>query len=266
MTCCYEFTNDDSKALNDLYVKKSEYKLKNKALSKTDSNKIDKLLDKKQKSENGFLSEGAKTYIKSVWLDNEYKYRTNLVNDQILKGHYCEDKAITLVQDVLGGDFRFKNKKRFNNEYLTGEHDVGIESTKTIEDIKNCNDIDTFSKKEEPSKSDLYYGQGQGYLDLTGYDKFRLCYCLINTPDFIVRKMLDKAFYAFGAHEGFYGFTYFEQLYNQECENIHNRTNFDHIPIEKRLKYFEFERDQEYINRMHKQIELAREYYKTLEL
>ena len=54
----------------------------------------------KADKEAGLLSETTKTYIREIWLKNEYGYDEVVITDAMLKGLLCEQDAMQLVQDV----------------------------------------------------------------------------------------------------------------------------------------------------------------------
>jgi hypothetical protein len=58
------------------------------------------------------------------------------------KGLQCEDEAISLVNDVLGLGFIFKNEEHFNNDWITGTPDVN--TNEILLDIKCSYEAHTF--------------------------------------------------------------------------------------------------------------------------
>jgi len=59
-----------------------------------------------------------------------------------------------------------------------------------------------------------------------------------------------------------------DELFNQDeiANQIRRNHTFSHLPIEKRIKTFEYDYDESEIERMKAKIIKAREYYNTLSL
>jgi hypothetical protein len=202
------------------------------------------------------LGATGKSYIKSLWLCLEYGYKEPMVTDVLLKGNMCEQDGMALVTDVYGGDeFRAKNKKNFEDDFFMGTPDVIL--SKIIEDIKNAWSLKTFAEIEKPDP--VYYAQGQVYMHLTGRRLFRIHHCLINTPAELVYNEQKKFFWKYGGDEN-------NQHFKEAAEQIARNHNFDHIPMEQRVKTFEFEYNADFIAELQSKVILARKYYSTLQL
>ena len=204
------------------------------------------------------LGQTGKSYIQELWLHLEYGYKEPMVTDVLLKGNMCEQDGMALVTDVLGGDeFRSKNKKPFGDDdpYFMGTPDVVLKDV--VEDIKNAWSLKTFVNIEKPDP--VYYAQGQVYMHLTGRELFRIHHCLINTPIELVQNEQRKFFWKYGGNEE-------NRHYQDAAIQIEQNHNFDHIPMEKRVKTFEFEYDPSFIAELQSKVILAREYYSSLQL
>lgn len=204
--------------------------------------------------EAGNLGETAKSYIEEIWLQNKFGYKEEAMTDEMLKGLICEQDSMELVQKVLGGNFRVKNRENFKNDYLTGTPDIILPDS--VEDLKTSFTVKTFFKAELNS---LYYWQGQVYMELTGRKNFRLIYCLVNTPEEIVLDLEKRVYYKFSCDEE-------NPHYKTWIEQIRKNHTFDAIPAEKRIKVIEFTHNPYDIEKMYRKIDKAREYYKTLTL
>lgn len=196
----------------------------------------------------------AKTYIEDLWLYHKYEYLEIIWTDEIMKGLLHEQDAIGLLCEI-DEIWRKKNEVKFHNEYFTGTPDVILSDV--VEDIKTSWDLRTFFRvKQVP---DLYNGQAQVYMYLTGKKKFKLHYCLINTDESLIQSAIKRVFYKFGSSEENPHFTeYLEALYNNH--------RFDSIPIEKRVKTFDIDFDESYIKELEFRAKKGREYYNTLSL
>lgn len=203
------------------------------------------------------LTEGIKTICKELFLKNEFGYDEPLFTDTLKKGLLCEQDSIALVQKVLGGEFRVKNKDRKSNDFIVGSCDIALKEEDVIEDVKSSFNLKTFFNAELNA---TYEAQGQGYLKLWDKSTYRLIYCLVPTPYEIVLNQQKTFFYKFDCDEA-------NPDYIAACNQIeHNNNLILKIPKEKRVKVFEFSRDEEAMDRAEKRIELAQKHYKTLGL
>ena len=214
----------------------------------------------KADKEAGLLSETTKTYIREIWLKNEYGYDEVVITDAMLKGLLCEQDAMQLIQDVANdGIFREKFKgDALKNEYIIGSPDIVITDNgdKVVEDTKCSFTIKSFAEAE---MTKIYEWQLRGYMWLTGATKARLRYALVDTPLEIIQEEQKRAFFRFGCDEN-------NKHYQQISEQIERNHTFSHIPAEKRLKTYEISHDENKIVHLMAQIEKCRNYYQTLEL
>lgn len=204
----------------------------------------------KADKEAGNLSEGAKTYIESVFLENNYGYKDFFQTDETLKGILTESTSLKLVHDVLGGEFRFKNRDLFENDYIKGTPDVIL--SEIIEDIKSSFTIKTFLGSDITKQ---YEWQLRAYMWLTGRKKARLIYCLNDTPSEILTKLKHRESYK-----------YSETDFLDVCNQIDKNHTYSHIPAKDRVKVFEIEHSDEKIELLKAKIIKAREYYSQLKL
>lgn len=207
----------------------------------------------KADKEAGNLSETAKTMIEERWLFDNFGYRDDITTDEMLNGILCEQDAMQLVQDVLGGAFRKRSKTHLENDYLTGTPDIILDDA--VEDTKCSFTIKTFFNAE---CTKLYETQLRCYMALTGIKKSRLIYCLVDTPLEIIEKMKSKIYYQFKDEN--------HPDYIKACEQLEKNHDISIIPKEKRIKVFEFEHDQAFIDKLYTKIEKANEYYNQLSL
>lgn len=210
----------------------------------------------KADKEAGNLSETAKSVIDELFLEKEYGYKNHVYTEPILKGLLCEQDSMGLVQTVLGGEFRIKNKETFKDNFICGTPDIVLKKEDVIEDVKTSYDIKSFFNA---SLTDEYFWQGQGYMHLTCKKNYRLIYCLIDTPFEIVQEEQKRWFFKFGCDEN-------NPQYKEICESIERNHSYKHIPIEKRIKIFDFKYEPAKIEMMLKKVEKAREYYQSLKL
>ena len=209
----------------------------------------------KADKEAGKLSETAKTLVESMWLKNNFGYREIITTDAMTKGLKLEQDSMALVQSVLKGAFRIKNRKQLSNDYLIGTPDIIL--TDYVEDIKTCYNLRTFFEAE-PTK--LYLTQAQCYMALTGRKSYRLIYCLVPNTDEAIIKECERVAWQ-------YGRDYENQDYIDHCTQIKlNNDCIKSIPPMQRVKIFEFSYDESVMDMLYKKVELARGYYLTLKL
>lgn len=168
------------------------------------------------------------------------------------KGNLVEDEAIEMAANALELGFLYKNHEHFTNEFLTGTPDVNTNDI--LLDVKSSWDATTFPffATEIPTKD--YFYQLQGYLELTGKTEALLVYCLVNTPADMIEDEIRRAHWA-------------ARLIDESQElrdEVLKRHSFDHIPDNRRVKFFKVEKDEQVIAEIKERVELCREYFNTL--
>jgi hypothetical protein len=198
------------------------------------------------------LSQTAKTYIEEQVLRAKYGVIKTFSSRYTDKGNLVEDEAIEIASNALEMGFLYKNHEHFENEWLTGTPDVNTNDI--LLDVKSSWDATTFPffATEIPTKD--YWYQLQGYLELTGKTDALLVYCLVNTPIQMVEDEIRRAHWAAQL---------LEENYDLRDEVL-KRHNFDHIPLNRRVKVFKVEKDEQVVNEIKERVELCREYYETL--
>lgn len=198
------------------------------------------------------LSQTTKTYIEEQVIHDKYGIRKQFSSRYTDKGNEVEDDSIQLASQVLDLGFLWKNDEHFSNEWMTGTPDVNTDTV--LLDVKSSWDATTFPffATDIPTKD--YYYQLQGYMELTGKTKAVLCYCLVNTPSTMVEDEVRRAHWNANLLE--------ESL--DLRDEVQRRHNFDHIPDNRRVKYFEVEKDEQVIEEIKARVELCRDYYNTL--
>lgn len=262
-----EMTEKEVADLKELELRKAGVFLTptGKVGSFSPKNKSD--LDRLIKKKNAPFEFGdtAKTMIKQMWLYDQYNYKDIVITDELIKGNYCEEDAIGLVSNLIPEkEYRIQNNERFSNDFFQGKPDVLLKSIDLVEDQKTCFDKRTFMNTT--SLNPLYYGQGQVYMDLTGLNRFRVNYCLVTTPEVLRFKMLKKYYYKllFGKDEN--GDDRLDPIYEEIVEQIEANHSVEDVPFEKRLKSFEFEKDEKYLSKLKDRVLKARKYYNTLSI
>lgn len=216
-------------------------------------------------------------YIRATRRRNEYGFDEPVASKEMIKGNLCEQDAIDLVSKVIPEPvFRKKNPHNFRDldGYFTGTPDVilwprpGVDPKDpneqpipafdgVVEDVKTSWNLRTFDEVETPPE--FYVCQAQIYMYLTGIRYYRLVYCLVDTPWELIEEEKKKFFFKFGGDESP---EYIEAA--RKLELVHRVS--PKIPLEDRVKVFEFEYDPEYIERLKNRVDLARDLYGKLKL
>lgn len=228
----------------------SDLKEKQKINKITDSQIITlgKLIE--QKKAKPKLSTGAKSYLQDLH-KREMTGRQDQIRSKYLdKGIQVEEQSLTLYSKVYG-KLLIKNKKRYTNEYLTGEPD---NTQEIIRDIKSSWDIMTFPLYDEEVKNHDYLWQGQGYMELTGLKMFELIYCLVDTPAPLIEDEKRRTAWKLAL---------IDLPQELEAEIVNNLTYSD-LPMELRVKVFKEAYSSEKITLLYKYLDLARIYLNEL--
>jgi hypothetical protein len=198
------------------------------------------------------LSQTAKTYIEEEVLRAKYGIIKTFSSRYTDKGNLVEDEAIEMAANALELGFLYKNHEHFSNDFLTGTPDVNTGDV--LLDVKSSWDATTFPffATEIPTKD--YYYQLQGYMELTGKTEALLVYCLVNTPADMIEDEIRRAHWN-------------ARLIDESQElrdEVLKRHSFDHIPDNRRVKFFKVEKDEQVIAEIKERVELCREYFNTL--
>lgn len=218
------------------------------------------------------LSQGAKTYVKEVWLENEKGFKEEVTDKKLRKGLQAEEDAINLISFV-DGIMYVKNEKRVYKNHLTGEADVvtlfkdmeveGKEETieaKVIDDTKCSWNSRTFM---QATLTTGYEWQGRAYLYLYDADIFRLRHCLVDCPPDVFADEYKRFCWSNNIIDDSLpeyqdAIKQFERNYLYESSELYTK--------EERVKTFSLVRDYQLEEVLLKSVELAVEYYQTITL
>lgn len=187
----------------------------------------------------GELSESAKKLIQDevkaeyfgVRKETYSKYMEKGKEKETSKKEYATQSSIDLLNE---SEFRLakpyvKNTERKSNEWITGECDIYDPEARLVRDIKTSWSMYTFPLFDTECKD--YEWQMRGYMWLWDCDTASVDYCLVDTP---------------------------EHLIGYEQRDIHI---VSHLPVDKRVKSFVFERDLDKEERIKIRVEQLNEYY-----
>lgn len=231
-------------------LKALEEKAQCKGLTDKQAITLEELKEKRDKKPE--LSQTTKSYLMDIYIEEVYGRVKDTSSKYTEKGLYCEEDGLSLASDHFD-KLLIKNTKKFENEFVSGTPDCL--TLEPVLDIKCSWDIWSFLgakiKKE-------YYWQGIGYMKLTNKEKYKLVYCLCNSPEHLIVSEKSKAMYISGlAHDS-------EEWLIQEAQ-IEKNMMFDDIPVEKRIKVFDFEYLEEDYKKLVQRIEVARKYLQGLD-
>lgn len=165
-----------------------------------------------------------------------YNRKKEFTSKYTMKGNINEDESIDFVSDFLNLGFIVKNGKHFENEFLTGTPDIILPDL--LIDVKNSWDCFTFPFFANKIPNDDYFYQAQGYMELTGINKFKLVYTLTDTPFYLIEHEFKKYCYTNG----------YELDDTDMLAKFVEKMTYKNIPIEKKIKIFDIEKDTNCIN------------------
>ena len=182
-----------------------------------------------QEAKDKSLSAGAKTYIESLAKEELYGFKEIITGKYMNKGLIVEDESIQLYNSVFFTDY-VKNTERRTNDWITGECDVIIPGVAGI-DIKSAWSLATFPATSAAAHDTLYEWQCRGYMMLWDVPLWEVAYCMVNTPD---------------------------ELIKYEQESLHY---VDHIDEALRVTIIKYERDMELEAKIIAKVKAARQYF-----
>lgn len=141
------------------------------------------LADLAEKKANPTLPETCITYLKEWYAEQVYDDREDIKSKYFDKGNLMEESAINFSGVMLGLGLLDKNEEEFENEWLTGTPDVITKNM--ILDTKCPWSGKTFLDSVLSPLSDAYEWQMIGYMWLTDKPLAKVCFCLMDTPDFV---------------------------------------------------------------------------------
>lgn len=136
------------------------------------------------KGKDEVLSVGAKTYVEDLASEFVYGYTKLISSKEMDKGIIVENASIALLNDVMFTSY-VKNTERKTNDWLTGECDIFTGSK--IIDIKSSWSLPTFPATVRAGRDKDYEWQLRGYMMLWDCDESEIAYCMVTTPDELIR-------------------------------------------------------------------------------
>lgn len=174
------------------------------------------------------LSAGAKTYLRTWAREFMLDYHEVVTSKYLDKGLIVENEVIALYNRRFFTDY-VKNTERRSNDWITGECDIYVPCTKTI-DTKSSWSRATFPLTAEEGAERDYEWQGRGYMWLWDVDQHDVAYGLVDTPEELIR---------------------YEQRELHEVE---------HLPEHLRITIVSYQRDRALEEKIKRKIIAARHY------
>jgi len=197
------------------------------------------------------LSKTALAYIKErILVEKGYIKEPDFSSKYTEKGNIVEVDSKNLAAKVLGYGVLLKNEEHFKQDILTGTPDIILPDE--IIDIKSSWNARTFPFFDDYRLPKNYYWQGVGYCILTNKNRFKIVYCLVNTPEHLVEQSVWQKVRELGVS--------YDDLYDK----IKSEHTFDHIPENDRVRVFEVEVTDEIKEQVITQLEVVKKYYKKL--
>lgn len=204
------------------------------------------------RSKSETISATLKTHLNNWYLEKEYGVRTDMTSRYTDKGIQLEDEAIREYNKLFQTN-HVKNDEYFEDDFIQGTPD--IVSDDEVLDIKCSFSLSSFPALETKCPNKAYDYQLQGYMRLTGKSKAKLVYVLLDTPEDIIVREAKSIMYKEKLPEDFLDIL---------IEEVRESQTYSHIPIEKRIKIFEVDRNEEIIKAIDDKVANAREYLKSL--
>lgn len=244
-------TTKQAERIIELEKKQSEYRLKGKELSKTDSTELDRLIKKRDAEPK--LSTGAITELKKLFYAEKFDFQKNYQNKYTEKGTNQESEGISEVVKFLGLPMVVKNEKRYFNDFINGEPDTVLKPLNFQMDLKCVYYPDGLDAFEEVDKE--YEWQQHGYNWLTGVNNAVVAKILLNPKG----DTLEKEIFAMAKQAKVYPIT---ESFRNECINY---LNFERFPIEDRVKLYVIKTEQHHIETIKQAVNLCRDEWEKLE-
>ncbi len=131
------------------------------------------------------LSAGAKTHLEATAKEYIYGFNEVVTGKYMEKGIIVEEQAIELYNSVFFTS-HVKNTERRSNQWITGEPDIVVPGVKGI-DVKSSWSLATFPATAMSGADKTYEWQMRGYMMLFEAPLWEVAYCLVNTPDELIK-------------------------------------------------------------------------------
>lgn len=181
-----------------------------------------------------------------------------VATDPLVKGIMQEGLGIELINRLEGEKF-VKNEERLENDFISGTPDFfkgkDIRKAKLIGDCKCAYTAQSFLENEITELKKLYDVQLNGYGILGNCTKGAVYFTLVNAPESMVLKQLNKLKWEMGVID-----ETVHPEYQQAAAELEFNRKFDDIPEKERLIKIEVDIDNEKAEQIEKAVVKAREW------
>lgn len=212
----------------------------------------------KAAKEMGELSATTKTYLTELYAQHKYGRKQELDNKYVRKGIGQENESLLLLSEVLNQFFE-KNEETFESDYLIGTPDCFDEDGETVIDVKSSYSIFTFLSNLDGKLEPSYELQLQAYMLLTGRNKAKLAYCLVDNPTEEIewqKQLLMRKLNCISEES---------PEFVKEWDKKSKLYTFSDIPEEQRVLIFNVEQDPDFEGKLISKTIKCREYLQFLE-
>lgn len=254
----------------------------------------EKLIELVAKKKDKTIPKTMQSELRKIFRMEKYNRNFPFTNQYIQKGIQQEEEAITVYQDYRNKKgirtLFSKNTVRLRNGWVSGEPDLldnkDIKKCKEGFDTKCSWSLQTFPFKEDELDS-TYETQNQGYMWLTGAEKWTTAYILVNATEHQIHNEKMKWFYSLQCPadaDDKYWEDYVEKCREVEKMMIYDYERFMHnnpnhqmeitkdewfgegydIPLEERIVEKQSTFNPELIEFYKERIQIGREYLKKL--
>lgn len=191
---------------------------------------------------------GTEDYLRELWVQEKYGREREISSKYMAKGTVVEEDSITLLSAV-NRKFYEKNDEHFENDFITGTPDI---VNPELRDIKSSWDIFTFHKTKEEGITDDNKWQILGYMALTGAEVAYIDYCLVDTPEQIIRYEKNRILYNPETDDA--------EWYWKKCKEVEKRMTYGDIAKGERIETFQVKRDEDKINQIYERVQMCRQW------
>ncbi|QDP50818.1 MAG: hypothetical protein Unbinned2903contig1001_8 [Prokaryotic dsDNA virus sp.] len=205
----------------------------------------------------GLLTKDAQSVVIDQIAKDLYNFKEEISSKYLTKGNRNESEAILLLSRVLGEFTLFKNTKRFEDDFMSGEPDIITKDA--IIDVKNSYNGKTFTKValQDDLDNKMYYYQIQGYMHLLKKKKGYIAYCLTNCDDDLIQREINNNIYNLNES--------IKSISDEDYTIIENRVKstltYDDIDDEAKVKIFQVDYDPKVIEEIQERVVKCREFY-----
>jgi len=191
------------------------------------------------------LSKTTISYLEEWTKEQIYSRKKEIFSKYLDKGNAVEVDSLDFIKTHLNYKQLEKNEESFENDFLTGTPDAILDDH--IIDVKNSWDCFSFPLFFNSIPNKDYYYQAQGYMALTGIDRYKLIYTLMDTPEDLIQR---------------------EYFGDQSTDLVDFASKYKYSDIEPqyRIKVFDIYRNDEDIENIYNRVDECRQYINSLRL